>query len=413
MKKYALMIVAAASLLAVGCTSSEEAHRFDNKLFISATTYAPQYRVQTDEHVNEMTASLKVSMADIESEDVRFVVRTSPGMLETYRAAYYDESALLLPAANYDSSIEGKEIVIPAGNNTADPLLFELTNLLSLDYSTNYVLPVSIESAGGPSVLESARTIYIVVKEASLINVVADMYQNRAWPYFDDFDEVADLETFTMEALVKMTAFTNKEINTVMGIEDVFLIRIGDAQIPKNQVQIATARRDDLNNTTHRGSVTGPNMKLNADQWYHIAVTFDHGLVKVYINGNLKGSDDFSVGDLNMGSINFKVPHSEEDEGKPRCFWVGYSYDHERSLNGSIAEARLWNRVLSEEEINAPNHFYKVYVNEPGAAEGLMAYWKFDDGQGNKIKDWSGYGHDLEAQSPIVWKDVELPSKAK
>lgn len=407
------MMTAAAGWLACGCKSASDAHTFENKVFISAATYAQQYRVQTDEKVNEMTASLTVAMADREEKDVHVVLHTAPELLEKYRKAYYDASAELLPAAHYDASIEGKEIVIPAGNTAADPLTFTLKELMSLDYSTNYVLPLTIATTTGQPVLENARTLFVVVTEASLINVVADMYKNRAWPYFDDFEEVADLETFTMEALVKITAFTNKEINTVMGIEDVFLIRIGDAQIPKNQVQIATARKDEINNTTHRGSVTGPNMKLNTDQWYHIAVTFDHGLVCVYIDGNLKGSDDFSTGDLSMGSINFKVPHSEEDEGKPRCFWVGYSYDHDRSLNGSIAEARLWNRVLSEAEIKAPNHFYKINVKDPEATVGLMAYWKFDDAQGNKVKDWSGYGHDLEAQSAIVWKEVSLPAKNK
>lgn len=55
--------------------------------------------------------------------------------------------------------------------------------------------------------------------------------------------------------------------------------------------------------------------------------------------------------------------------GKPRCFWIGYSYNNERWLDADIAEVRIWNRVLSEEEINAKDHAYEVDPN----SEGLVA----------------------------------------
>ena len=72
-----------------------------------------------------------------------------------------------------------------------------------------------------------------------------------------------------------------------------------------------------------------------------------------------------------------------------------------------IAEARLWNRVLTHEEINAPNHFYKLYPSE--IDESLLAYWKFCEGFGQKVKDYSIYGKDLEADHTILWYPVELP----
>ena len=96
-------------------------------------------------------------------------------------------------------------------------------------------------------------------------------------------------------------------------------------------------------------------------------------------------------------------------DGKPRCFWIGYSYDSNRCLDGMIAEARVWNRVLSIEEINKPNHFYKVYASE--IDESLLAYWKFDEGTGKTVRDYSLYGHDLTADHDFVWYPVELPVK--
>ena len=72
---------------------------------------------------------------------------------------------------------------------------------------------------------------------------------------------------------------------------------------------------------------------------------------------------------------------------------------------------RVWNRALTEEEINAPNHFYKIDTDDPAQMEGLVAYWKFNEGTGNVIKDHSGYGNDLSTASSVVWKNVSLPEK--
>ena len=143
------------------------------------------------------------------------------------------------------------------------------------------------------------------------------------------------------------------------------------------------------------------------------------GYVQVYLDGRLKVEADRSVigkrpnpetgesEDIIFENVNFAAPHSDESDGKPRCFWVGYSYDSNRSLDGMIAEARLWNRVLTKEEINAPNHFYKLYENQ--IDETLLAYWKFNEGAGKVVKDYSIYGKDLEADHTLIWYPVELP----
>ena len=367
-----------------------------------------KWRVQLDENESDKTASIMVSLAEPESSDIDVTFRPAPELLDTYRLAYYDESAQLLPDGHCSADV--LTAVIAAGNMSSEPVSFHFSGLNQLNYETSYVYPVTIESVSGIGVLESARTMYFVIKEASLVNVVADVYQNRAWPVWDEFTEVSDMATFTMEALVKGTAFTNDSyIHTIMGIEDCFLIRVGDTTIPKNQIQVAYAKIDTENNTTYRGSVSNSSMQLKPDRWYHLAVTFDHGQISVYLDGSLKGTGDSSGGDIQMTSVNFQVPHSDEADGKPRCFWIGYSYDANRSFNGQIAEVRLWNKALTAEEINAQNHFYKI--QDPEKEESLVAYWKFCDGAGNTVKDYSQYGNDLTAEQQIVWRNVSLPEK--
>ncbi len=408
--KYFMTAGVMACLSFTACQTNDDSHDFDNKVFITADQFNEQVLVQTDEGVTVLTTGFQVGLAEPESQDVEVSFRSAPDLLDKYRLAYYDEAAELLPEGHCNAP--QLNTVIAAGNMVSDYLQFEFTGLDRLDYSRNYVYPVTIESTSGIGVLESAGTMYFVIREASLINVVADLKDNCAWPDWENFTEVQDMETFTMEALVKPTAFNNSSsVHTIMGIEDHFLIRVGDVTIPKNQLQVATCRIDTENNTSFRESVSNSTMALNLDRWYHIAVTFDHGVTNVYIDGKLKGTGDFSGGNIQMTSANFMVKHSDESNNKPRCFWIGYSYDNNRSWDGSISEVRIWNRALTEEEINAPNHFYKIKTDDPQQTAGLVAYWKFNEGSGNVIKDYSGYGNDLSTASSVVWKNVSLPEK--
>ena len=41
---------------------------------------------------------------------------------------------------------------------------------------------------------------------------------------------------------------------------------------------------------------------------------------------------------------------------------------------------------------------------------GLIGYWKFDEGEGNVIKDWTGNGNDAVAEKDLDWPNgIEVP----
>ena len=398
------------------CQTGEE-HTFENKVFISEDSFARQLRVQRDEGVTQMTYDLTVGMASPEDNDVEVRFRTAPELLTAYRNAYYDTEAQLLPEANYD--FDALSAVIRSGSVTSDPLTLSFIDLDKLGYETDYVIPVTISEASGVGILESARTLYLVVSEASLINVVADINDNLAWVDWTNKAPLQNMEQFTMEVLINANSFTNELISTVMGIEDNFLIRTGDKLHPKNQLNIAYGK-DVGEEQNARGSLFVEKPLLKTGQWYHIAVTFDRGYIKVYVDGELVAEKEASVegGDV-LESVDFATGVSidgttgrpDEDGGRPRAFWFGYSYSTDdptaRDFDGMIAEARIWNRPLSADEINAENHFYKVSPD----SEGLVAYWKFCDAKGSVIADYSDYGNDLQTDHTPTWVEVELPEK--
>ena len=87
-----------------------------------------------------------------------------------------------------------------------------------------------------------------------------------------------------------------------------------------------------------------------------------------------------------------------------RQFFLGKSYDDSRQLNGDITEVRVWSVARSEQEIW--DNMYDVDPKTPG----LIGYWKFDEGEGNVIKDWTGNGNDAVAEKDLDWPNgIEVP----
>ncbi|MGN1245176.1 MAG: LamG-like jellyroll fold domain-containing protein, partial [Muribaculaceae bacterium] len=101
--------------------------------------------------------------------------------------------------------------------------------------------------------------------------------------------------------------------------------------------------------------------------------------------------------------INWAQTRTDEGNG----FWIGHSYNRDRWLEGNICEVRVWNRVLTKDEINSKDHFYEVNPQ----SDGLVSYWRFNEGAGTSILDHTGNGNNATAVEAITWNAVELPAK--
>ena len=242
-------------------------------------------------------------------------------------------------------------------------------------------------------------------KPKGVITTAVNMTGTRAWPAWNDPAPVTNMKAFTLEALVNPTVVRySGSLSTIMGIEGKFLVRLGDVGIPWYQVQVCW----DSGKSGYWGNIEGKlsnsNMKVNLNEWTHIAVTFGEGTVKVFINGEEKGSTTTDV----PASVNFGITHNDEQapQGQQitRCFWVGYSYESTRDFQGMMSELRIWNRVLTADELANEARRYSV---DP-KSEGLVTYWKCDEGQGDVIKDHTSYRNDL-ASDGLKWEPVSLP----
>ncbi len=384
MKLKSIYLVSMALLAGTfAACNDNDVENFDNQVYIKASTMTSTVLLKNT--VSDTEGSFQISMARPEAQDITITLKADPSLVAIYNAAYYD-TAEALPENYY--TVETPQTTILAGAVVSDDVTVSFKNLTELDREKVYVLPVTVDQAS-IGVLKSSGTMYYVLKGAALINTVPDITKNLVYVTWNNPDVVNNMNKLTAEALIRVSKF-DKMLTSIMGIEGRFLLRIGDSGIPQNQLQVATGK----------GNVTDESLAIPTNEWTHIAMTYDADAksVTIYINGK-----NMLETTLDYGTVNWGQTMTDEGNG----FWIGHSYNRDRWLEGNISEVRIWNRVLTSAEINAKDHFYQV---EPDA-DGLVSYWKFDEGAGTAIHDYSGNENNAAAVESLTWTAVELPAK--
>lgn len=377
--KYTFLL----SLVAIlgGCQSNniDEEHNYTNKLYITSEAVCSDLLIKDD--VIESTREINYRIASPITQDIQIAFEAVPSMTAAYNLSYND-SAIALEEKYYE--IPQNTAVIKAGDITGESVVINFKNTNELDDNYRYVLPVTITTANNIDVLQSKETVYYVFKGAALINVVANI--RKVYFPINWTSNVSSLSTITVEALVRSSDWEDgrdNALSSVFGIEGTFLVRIGDADRPRNQLQLVAPG----------GNFPNPNVApgLPTNEWVHIAVVYDATTKErlYYQNGVLVASDNAASSSVNIS----------------RNCYVGYSYDDTRWLPGEISELRIWSKQRTAAEIAS-----SAYYVDP-KSEGLIAYWKFNEGTGNVIHDYTEHGNDITANGEPTWVNVELPEK--
>ena len=113
-------------------------------------------------------------------------------------------------------------------------------------------------------------------------------------------------------------------------------------------------------------------VRLPADDWSHVAVTYGGGYSKMFINGTLRGAQE------------------EKGQGwdAQNPIVIGAILDHGNAasiFNGEIDEVRIWGVDRSQIDIENSMHG-KLH----GFERGLMGSWSFDECAGLKTRDVQG-----------------------
>jgi hypothetical protein len=119
-------------------------------------------------------------------------------------------------------------------------------------------------------------------------------------------------------------------------------------------------------------SIILSNGTLGDRTWNHVAATFNHGTVSLYVNGAL---------DRTVSGVLTPLVSTE-----PVAFGREGNYNG-GTLKGMIDEIRIWNVVRSGQQIGR-----SMTKRLLGTEAGLVGYWRFDEGSGQVAADATGHG---------------------
>ena len=374
-----IMVLAAAA----GCSETgEPGTLYEGRLYINTSSETEEVLFkQSDETVIE-TRTLTAGIPAPLSEEVSAFFSYDPTLADEFNRIH-GTNAEVLPEGIV--SIDSPEITISAGNVESSSATVTFTGIEQLSKEKTYVAPVTLTDISGTDVLESKKTMYYYFRGAALINVVADIARNKLPVHWQS--NVSGMKTITFEALVRARTFgavyeDKSFISTIFGVENNFLVRFGDTGFLDNQLQLSCP----YGNFPQKNE----NLMVPTGEWIHIAVIWDAttGDRVLYHNGvemtRDKGVYDYASFDLSQN-----------------CH-VGYSYEDSRWFDGEVCEMRVWDCQRTALEIR--ENMYSVNPE----SEGLVAYWKFDEGEGNRIEDHTGNGNYLEAENDLKWTSVSI-----
>ena len=393
-------------LLVAACDNKDysKASPFDNAVYIDVAKVKDVANFTFNNLKQTGQQELSAVLAYPAEQDIDVNFQVDPSLIGYYNARLGTNYAML-DAKYYKFSTQ--HVVIPKGDVNSEVVTISFSDLTDLDIDTNFLLPVTIQQAsGGMGLLKGSKTICYIVRRSSAITTAVSLSNNYfEVPGFEKDSPTANvvngLTQLTFEAIIRVNRFDPKnEISTIMGIEQYCLFRLGDSGFPKQQLQFAA----------NEIKFPDPNdaKLLQPGEWYHVAVTYDTEAktAVIYVDGkeqsridNYGTGEPINLGMQKLGDFMFKIGHS-----------YGEPDDMSRQLDGEICEVRVWNVARSQQEI-----FDNMYnIEDPTNTPGLQAYWKFNEGEGDIAKDYTGHGNDAKAYAKATWPaGIEVTQKNK
>lgn len=238
--------------------------------------------------LTEFSKELSVNMAYPAENDVTATIAVDESLVADYNSKY-GTSYEMLPQKY--SGFKEEMVTIPAGKTMSGKVVIPFKGLAgegeeqvgAMEIDKTYLFPVRLTSTD-MDVMGDAGIAYYLVRRSSAITVAAQLTDNWInFPLMDVPGTVADayngLRAVSYEALIwidkfdKENDFGDCNISTVMGVEQYLLLRIGDTNFERQQLQF-----DGSGGGTSFGKFpqSDPSKKLYEGRWYHVACTYDY-----------------------------------------------------------------------------------------------------------------------------------------
>ena len=439
MKRYLITFFVLLGALTACERYDADDHKFGNVVYLNVSQTSPVQMATFSNNRETYDCTLQAALTYPAAQDVQVSLAVDPSLVAAYNARY-GTAWPMLDEKYY--TLSAPETTIAAGRTVSDVVTLQLRGLMgegeeqtgALPLDETFLVPVRISGAS-MDVLRGSDVAYYVVKRSSAITVAAQLGEGN-WINFPTLDKYGTnssawngLTAMTYEALIYIDEFATQDetstpvsISTIMGVEQYLLLRIGDTNFERQQLQF-----DGSGSGSQFGKFPGRDAtkNLEAGRWYHVACTYDQATqtVCIYVDGRIQ-SEESGVGIATQSEDNrinlamralydYYLNNPTEDNEKKYGgfvdayqFFIGRSYNEYRPLNGKIAEARVWSVARTPEQI-----WENMYnIENPADDPTLLGYWKFNEGAGNTVRDYSMYGNDGVAESDITWPaGIEIP----
>lgn len=378
MKKtiFNLILLLAAGWLLSACDSEGDKFDYDKVgLLISGTEQVPVQRFTVDELPAAYAVTVKATRRCKQAVTMRLAIDTT--LVRAYNARYGTSYYAVPPA---DVSLENSEVTIQQGEALSTAAQVRVVSTDDFIEGATYVIPVTIQqlSGDGCELIESSRTIFLQISR--IISFYSlENNQNASSNYIFPDDKMVNLTNYTIEFKVFSYRFGNVgNIKRVLAIEgkneeEANMFRFGENGSAGGDILQWVLPGGRCFSSTH----------FKTNQWYLVSCTYDGSTFKMYVDG---------VEDAQTSGSGKSTPFQRFELGMS---WGNYR--NSQFFQGRLCEVRLWNRALTASEIAMG------FAGVNAHSDGLVAYWKMNEGEGHIFHDATGHGYDMDWTD--TWRD--------
>ncbi|GHU99253.1 hypothetical protein FACS1894159_03000 [Bacteroidia bacterium] len=402
----ALTSLALVALSLAGCKDADSPALTDNKVYIEggfSVKYATSF---VDGQVAiPMQVPVKMTQKDL-TRDVNVTLEISDAALEGFNSRY-NRSFSPFPNAQLDSPT----VTIKKGTTSAMATL--LVTPITADQAAtgaNFAVAVKVKSADGADVLTGSESFIYALKRTPRADVLifnkgtTTVNRTTLMLPFDmqNINGGNDLvfKAYTLEFLFKITEWTSANNYALINPEGA--PKESGAEIYTRIEGGSNGLANAVLNVKFYGdqeSISGkPADGFKTDRWYHAAFVYTGTKLFVYIDGEECARCDTSLPQLTFD----KTMKGFTWQGG--SFNGGYSPVSRNAVQSS--ELRIWTVARTQEQLK--ESMYGVMPN----SDGLIGYWKLNEGTGITIKDYTGKNpdafftsdsnHDVPLASPLI-----------
>ncbi len=386
MKAKIYLGIALIALCALNC---KKAVFGDPVILVTGTEVNPIVKFSVENTPAEYSVTATSTYKAAQDINVEFVF--DPSAVEKYNT---EHKTTYFVVPNDAIEISNLSTVIKAGGSASTPVTVKVISTSPLIDGRSYLIPLTIKNVSGDGdVLESSRTIFLrIARIISFTSVSMNNATSGTTGTPGTRGRFNGAFLFNPASPAKLANFTLEIKNLV------YAFRGGDGNSNPQPIQTLVFWTNQWEQTTiglRYGELGNPNNSLqligalgsafaygfNANQWYTISLSYDGNKCGMYVDGvkeaEVSGSMVLDFSRMQFGQV-----------------WGGY--DTRQYFNGRISECRVWSRCLTASEIK---------LNLCGAdpnADGLLAYWKLNEGSGSIFRNSSKEG----AKYDMDWTKV-------